>query len=834
MSVLSPDRAQIALFVETLFRYAEPGTFISLRTFGDGENANAVRSPVAFKLNGSGFGPLIDEALRLADWAAQDTLAWVFCPPVVTFIGGPKATERDIANGLVLAVEVDSNPGEARRQLENILGPPTLVVESGGFAVAADGIREPKLHLYWRLSEVTRTQAEHDLLKRARSLAARLVDADCTNIPLVHPIRWAGSVHRKGEPRLARIVVCNEAIEIDLQDALERLEEAGGEPDYNGADEAFVGSVGGESEGCENYADGEHKKTSALIAEILSGANYHAPLVALAMRYILAGAVPGQVVETLRGIMLAVPLDVRDLKGGVAQPGRWQARYTDIPRLVSSAIEKARAAQEWPDPSPLPAELPPVPAFDPDLLPDGLRDWVMDIADRMQSPPDYVASAAIVGAGSVLGRKIGICPKKHDDWLEVPNLWGCIIGPPGVMKTPSMNAALASVRVLETDAAESNAELMKDHARAKREYAIRQKAAADIAKKRLKADPQADISDLSTGEEPKPPAQRRHMVIDATYEKLGEILQDNPNGVLAFRDELLAMLKPLDREEHAPARGFYLSAWSGKEGHTFDRIMRGHVHIPACCVSVLGSTQPNKFGAYVRQVMHGGGNDDGLVQRFGILLWPDVSPHWRNVDRRLDERARTRAELVFERLHKLTAEDVGADSTDGGIPFLRFTPEAQVAFTAWHSRLEHRLRSGELHPVLEAHFSKYRKLVPALALLFHLIDGRKGPVDLISLKRAEAWAEYLEPHAVRAYAAATQAHVVGARMIWKRVLKGDLPDPFAARDVQRKGWAGLTDKDVIAAALDVLVESNLVRELAISTGGRPSTNYKANPKAVRI
>jgi hypothetical protein len=51
---------------------------------------------------------------------------------------------------------------------------------------------------------------------------------------------------------------------------------------------------------------------------------------------------------------------------------------------------------------------------------------------------------------------------------------------------------------------------------------------------------------------------------DTSYEKLGEILADNPNGVMAYRDELLSMLKVLDKEEHVAARGFYLTAWSGK------------------------------------------------------------------------------------------------------------------------------------------------------------------------------------------------------------------------------------------------------------------------------
>jgi hypothetical protein len=45
-------------------------------------------------------------------------------------------------------------------------------------------------------------------------------------VPLVHPLRWPGSVHRKGKPTLCRIVALDDQAEIDLDDALDRLEQA--------------------------------------------------------------------------------------------------------------------------------------------------------------------------------------------------------------------------------------------------------------------------------------------------------------------------------------------------------------------------------------------------------------------------------------------------------------------------------------------------------------------------------------------------------------------------------------------------------------------------------
>src|SRR5262249_5543704 len=83
-----------------------------------------------------------------------------------------------------------------------------------------------------------------------------------------------------------------------------------------------------------------------------------------------------------------------------------------------------------------------------------LRDYVGDIAERMQAPPDYPAMACIVMCGSVIGRKLRIYPRQHGDWGIVPNLWAMAIGRPGFKKSPSLDAALAPIHKLQDRAFE--------------------------------------------------------------------------------------------------------------------------------------------------------------------------------------------------------------------------------------------------------------------------------------------------------------------------------------------------------------------------------------------
>ena len=111
-----------------------------------------------------------------------------------------------------------------------------------------------------------------------------------------------------------------------------------------------------------------------------------------------------------------------------------------------------------------------------------------------------------------------------------------------------------------------------------------------------------------------------------------------------------------------------------------------------------------------------------------------------------------------------------------------------------------------------------------------------GPVSTAATRQAIGWAEYLESHARRAYASLSVDNAEAARSIWRRVKRCDLTGPFTARDIQRKGWSGLNDKQRIAAGLGALLDADWIgaRDAnAGERGGRPSTIYLANPKAMK-
>jgi hypothetical protein len=556
------------------------------------------------------------------------------------------------------------------------------------------------------------------------------------------------------------------------------------------------------------------------------------------------------------GAAYVVTLPVKDLnelhlQAGSSFAGELLAAKAAARKLTSRpsdndgdiADERAERAISgvWPAPAPVPDDLPVVPTFDAEeLLPSAFAPWVADIAERAQCPTDFVAVAAVVGASAVLGRRLTLRPKRHDDWAVVPNLWGLVIGRPGIMKSPALHEALRPLGRVIADAREAHTAAMAEHDFRQAEAQLKREAVKTQLKDAMKRGaPTDELRAAFEATAYDAPTERRYVVNDSTVEKLGALLNENRNGLLLFRDELAGFLRTMEREGHENDRAFYCEAWNGTGSYTYDRIGRGTLHIEAACMSLLGGIQPGPLAAYLREAF-GDGGDDGLIQRFQLMVYPDVAPEWRNVDRWPDTDARRRVVELFRSLDRLAPSDVAAH--DGALPeerpFLRFTPEAQERFDSWRTTHERIVRSCDEHPVVISHLAKYRSLLPSLALLFHVVSavdrGTGGPVTIEATERAIAWCAYLEAHARRVYESVTAGPRVAARVLAGKLRAGKLTSPFASREILRAQWSGLTARDEIAGALGLLESLHWVRPEhvpATTRGGRSTTRYHINPAA---
>lgn len=539
--------------------------------------------------------------------------------------------------------------------------------------------------------------------------------------------------------------------------------------------------------------------------------------------------------------------DLHQLEGLEAVQEQIGAALAGLPKRKPSLPVKVPQADIWAEPGVLEAEPQPVPKFVAEvLLPDLLGKWITDEAERMPTSIEFVAAPALAALGSVIGTQCAIRPKRNDSWIVVANVWGAVVGLPSAKKSPAIAAGLKPLDYLNELASKClNLELQQFETQQlvhqAKQDAIQSRIKA-AAKNSEKGDPDEIAQELLELKQSclNPPAKRRRKTNDTTVEKLGEILQANPKGLLIIRDELTGLLATMDKAGHEGDRAFYLEAWSGLSSYDTDRIGRGSIHIANLCLAIFGGIQPDKLLAYLEHAANSLGND-GLLQRLQLLVFPDHHP-WTWRDRQPDKAAQAAAFKIFEVLDDFDPVQWGASPADerNKYPHFCFSEEAQEIFKEWATELHGEKLPNESHPLIAQHLAKYDKLFPALALIFHLVDcatGNPDPnVSAESALRAAAWCEFLEAHARRCYGLLVDDGLRAAQTLAGHLRKGKLKDLFTIRSVRRNQWSHLTTNEAIQAALEWLEDENFVRPETIGSGpkgGRPTTAYRINPALLK-
>ncbi len=179
------------------------------------------------------------------------------------------------------------------------------------------------------------------------------------------------------------------------------------------------------------------------------------------------------------------------------------------PAGPAPALDADPAESDWP---PLSLEAsPPVEPFPVDVLPDPAARLVIEGADAIGCPPDFLGVPMLAVAGGTIGRSVSL--RLKPGYFASAVVFAACVGPPSDGKTPALKAVADAVRSIDDG-------LAAEHAQAIERW--KQEAAG-----------------LPEGSSRRPaPKPRRIDIDDATMEVLPIILADNPRGLIMIRDEL--------------------------------------------------------------------------------------------------------------------------------------------------------------------------------------------------------------------------------------------------------------------------------------------------------
>jgi hypothetical protein len=691
MSGLDPDREMLGQFAAAMFKHARPDGFVSLRAFSDHKSKKDKAIFIeAIRIGDPDFLKVVTERARQA--AAWPTPA-VFCPPVATLRDANNAKTDNLLEGVALSVECDQSPDAARSKLETLLGPATVVLASGGEWIDPEtGEIEPKLHLHWRLKTPTATLDEHALLKEARTLATELVGGDGTNISIVHPIRWPGSWHRKGAPRLATTIAISHN-EIDLAEAVECLGDESGAATFNG--------FGFKTDGKKLGADDHAAVASALAVIPNDNLAWNAwNRIGMATWAATDGSDVGR--KAFAEWSAKASKNDKD-----ATQARWEHYRTSPPTKIgfgTLVYEARRHSPGWTYESSkdYTAEFAVDPIepidlwgkFDPPNLPRGMlprviEECAFDRGMAMGCDMSGIAVGTLAVCAGAIPDSIKLQPKRNDtEWQEAARIWVLLVGEPSTMKTPSIKASTKTLRLIDNEMA--------------REYQDAMDAWLRLSKKDQKNVPK--------------PKRLRAMIFDTTIESTQEILRDSPAGVLLQDDELSgwfdAMYKYSGPRGAQKDRSFWLQAYDGGS-KTVDRVTRGTVHISNLSVSIIGGSQPGPI-----RKLADSGEDDGLLQRFiPIMLRPAVGGRDEPPGQAVFDYA-----CLIRDLRKLEPPAGGRLVFDDGALKIREELDKK------HLGL---MQLEGLNRKLTSHFGKYNGIFARLCVVFHCVEHAGGALPAV-------------------------------------------------------------------------------------------------------
>jgi hypothetical protein len=440
--------------------------------------------------------------------------------------------------------------------------------------------------------------------------------------------------------------------------------------------------------------------------------------------------------------------------------------------------------------------------FPVDALPGVLAEFVRQASQALGCDPAFVALPALAVAASAIGNTRTIRPKRG--WTEPAIVWTVLIAESGTLKTPAYKMAVGPLfRAQER--------LMEEFKQQLAEYEAAQNKGGDEGK--------------DDGDPPEKPSLRRVVCCDTTIEKLAELLQDNPRGILVARDELAAWLGSFARYK-GKAGGSDLPNWlemSQAGTIMVDRKTgeRRTLFVPRAAVSVCGGIQPGVLARALTQEHF----DAGLAARLLVAMPPKVSKHWSEV-----EVAPEVEETYQDLVDKLLALDFDVKHKKKVPHALTLSAAAKEAWVKFYEcwAEEQAAVDGELSSAL----AKLEAYAARFALLHHVVGcvGR-GENDLVPVARESIEAGmtlcrwfYGEVRRVYDYLHETPAERDTGRLVEFIQGRGG---QITARELMRWNCRRYPDTGAAEQALTYLVEAGLGRWVEPQTAMKGGRRIKA-------
>jgi len=246
-----------------------------------------------------------------------------------------------------------------------------------------------------------------------------------------------------------------------------------------------------------------------------------------------------------------------------------------------------------------------------DVFPHQIQDFILTYYNFYKFPIDYYFGSVLSVAGIAIGNKYS---SKYDDWEGVGMLWMILVGGSSIGKSEVMKRCEKPlVKIQERLIQQHQNKLKKQH------------------------DPT------------NPPEVKIIKTSKSTNERLIQLMQQNPSGILLSRHEIMGWLKSMNQYTKGGDDKQQVMEWFDNTTWSDNTKGSGFIYLRKPFISVLGGTQPK----IVKDLGAKGNADSGFLQRCLFAVPTDLTIP-APVEGKPDFSAYERYEAIITKLYELT------------------------------------------------------------------------------------------------------------------------------------------------------------------------------------
>jgi len=351
---------------------------------------------------------------------------------------------------------------------------------------------------------------------------------------------------------------------------------------------------------------------------------------------------------------------------------------TEVKDIISNSIDKISDLDKT-NKNPFPL----------DVFPVSLQEVILDANEKSNFPIDYTASGMLFAVAVAAGNqyKIDTC----NTWEDKPIVFMALVGEAGANKSHPLEFALKPLLEKDEESYKVYSEQM------------------EVFKNTPKDEKESE------------PILKMLLCEDATIEAIVKNHSLNPCSLGLYMDEITGFIKGFTRyDKSGSAVNKYLSAWSGK-ALSVSRIGSGETRVYNTCLSVIGTTQPDRLHYFCQSELV----DSGFLDRM-LFCYPDntkqVALPWKGTEPINDSEYR----VIINNL--LVYREKWLNDKESLI--VRFSEEAKIIGKEFTDRI-HSERLGTDDKRIKGIYIKFENHFFRIVLLLWLIHWASSNTDKV-------------------------------------------------------------------------------------------------------